>query len=385
MKTQKKKLRAAIFGAGFIGRVHAEAVRRLGNVEVAAVAASNVEKAARFADELGIEEFSGDYRELLSDPAIDAVHICTPNALHFSMAKEAMEAGKHVLCEKPLALSSGEAAEMVRIARERNLANCTCHNLRYYPQVQNMRRMREAGELGEIYSVQGTYSQDWLLYDTDYSWRIERPANGPSRTFADIGTHWCDIVEHVTGLRIASLCADLQIFHETRKRPKQSIETFAGRTLPPSDYEEFPIDTEDYGAVILRLGERARGAMTVSQVAAGRKNRLFVEIFGARGSFAWDQEKPDELWIGQRSSPNMLVVKDPTLMSEKARSYADLPAGLSEGYDDTFKQIFRRFYRTVADRSALVEYPTFEDGLRQLRIIEAVVESSARHAWLDVE
>jgi predicted dehydrogenase len=381
----KKKLRIAVFGTGFIGRLHIEGVRRLGNVEVAAVAASSNEKAHRFADEVDVKSSSGDYRELLSNPAIDAVHICTPNAIHFPMAKAAMEAGKHVLCEKPLALTCDEGAEMVRIAKERNLANCTFHNMRFYPQVQNMRQMREEGELGEIYAVQGTYSQDWLLYDSDYNWRIERKTNGQSRTFADIGTHWCDIVEHVTGLRITSLCADLQTFHKTRKRPKGSVETFAGKTLQPVDYEEIPVDTEDYGAVILRLGDKARGAMTVSQISAGSKNRLGVEICGTKCSVRWDQERPDELWIGRRNALNLLAVKDPTLMSEKARGYADLPGGLSEGYGDTFKQVFRRFYQTVADRSAPVEYPTFEDGLRQLHLIETVVESSNRQAWLDVK
>jgi predicted dehydrogenase len=381
----KKKLRAAVFGTGFMGKVHIEAVRRLGNVEVVAVAASDKDKARRFAAEVDVRRSSGDYRELLSDPAIDAVHICTPNWLHFPMAKAAMEAGKHVLCEKPLALTSREGAEMVRMAKEDNLVNCTLYNMRYYPQVQNMRRLRESGELGEIHTVQGTYSQDWLLYETDYSWRIEGKANGRSRTFADIGTHWCDMVEHVTGLPITSLCADLSTFHKTRRKPKGSVETFAGNTLAPTDYSEIPIDTEDFGSVLLRLGDRVRGAMTVSQIATGRKNRLFLEIYGTKGSFAWDQERPDELWIGRRSSLNALVVKDPALMSEKARTYADLPAGLSEGYDDTFKQVFRGFYRTIADRSAPIEYPTFEDGLRQLRIIEAVLESSDKQTWRKVK
>lgn len=368
-----------------MGRVHSEGIRRLGNVEIVGIAASGADKARAFADEISVERSTGDYRELLADPEIDAVHICTPNALHFPMSKAALEAGKHVLCEKPLAMSSEQASEMVRIAKERNLANCTFHNLRYYPQVQNMRRMREAGELGEIYAVQGTYSQDWLLYDTDYNWRIESHANGPSRCFADIGTHWCDMVEHITGLRISSLCADLRTFHKTRKKPNRSVETFTGKTPQPNDYTDVAIDTEDFGTMIMKLGEVARGAMTVSQISAGRKNRLCVEIYGTKGSVTWDQEKPDELWIGQRNSPNQLVVKDPSLLAEKARSYADLPGGHSEGYDDTFKQVFRRFYKTVADRSAAVEYPTFEDGLRQLRILETVLDSSAKQAWLPVK
>jgi predicted dehydrogenase len=379
-----RKLKTAVFGTGFMGRVHTEGIRRLGNVEVAVIAASSDAKARAFADELGVEGATGDYRTALADPSIDAVHVCTPNVLHFPMTKAALLAGKHVLCEKPLAMSLEEGREMARLAAERNLANCTFHNLRYYPMVQHIRRMREAGELGEIYAVQGTYSQDWLLYDTDWNWRIDSSANGRSRCFADIGTHWCDIIEHSTGLRITSLCADLQTFHKTRKRPKGSIETFSGKLLTPDDYDEVPIDTEDFGAFLLRLGDKARGSFTVSQISAGRKNRLAIEIYGTKGSAAWDQEKPDELWLGQRNSPNQVIVKDPSLLKDGAKPYADLPGGHSEGYDDTFKQVFRRFYRTVADRTAPVEYGQFADGVRQLRLLETVLQSSQAHAWMDV-
>jgi predicted dehydrogenase len=379
-----KKIKTAVFGTGFMGRVHTEGIRRLGNVEVAAIAASSGEKARKFADEVSVEGATGDFHSILKDPSIDAVHVCTPNALHFPMAMAALKAGKHVLCEKPLATSVDEATQLVAIAAEKNLANCTFHNLRYYPLVQQMRRMREAGELGEIYAVQGTYSQDWLLYDTDWNWRIDSAANGRSRCFADIGTHWCDMVEHITGLRIQKLCADLQTFHKTRKRPKGSVETFSGKNLQPGDYEEVPIDTEDFGAVLLRLGDQARGAMTVSQISAGRKNRLCMEIYGTKASVTWDQEKPDELWIGHRNEPNRIIVKDASLMLEPARSYADLPGGHSEGYDDTFKQVFRRFYKTVADRTAPVEYPQFLDGLRQLQILDKVLDSSAKQAWVTV-
>jgi predicted dehydrogenase len=376
-----KKLRAAIFGTGFMGKVHAEALRRLGNVEVAGIAARTAEQAGRFAEELSIGRSSGDYRDFLADPSIDAVHICTPNPLHFPMAIDAMEAGKHVLCEKPLASSVAEAAEMVRLANEKRLANCTFHNLRFYPQVQNMRCLRESGELGEILAVQGSYSQDWLLYNSDWNWRVE---SAPSRAFADIGTHWCDMVEHVTGQRIVALCADLQTFHKTRLKPAGSVETFSGKTLRPADYTEVAVDTEDFGSMIFRLGDVARGSMSVSQVSAGRKNRLFLEIFGTRASVAWNGEQPDELWIGRRNRPNELVVKDPSLLTGKSSTYADLPGGHSEGYDDTFKQVFRRFYRTVIDRNAPAEYPEFADGLRQLRILDAVLESSRAHAWVEI-
>jgi predicted dehydrogenase len=377
-----KKQKVAIFGTGFMGRVHTEALRRLGNVEVTGVAGRTAEAARKFADALGIEHATGNYQDLLADPELSAVHICTPNDLHFPMAQAAMQAGKHVLCEKPLASTIEEAQAMIALANEKGLANCTLYNVRAYPQVQNMRCMCEAGELGDVQVVQGTYSQDWLLYDTDWNWRIE---SGPSRTFADIGTHWCDLAEHITGRRITSLCADLTTFLTTRKKPKGSVETFTGKTLQPSEYQEVAIDTEDFGAMIFAMGQKTKGSLTVSQVSVGRKNRLFIEIFGTKASVAWNTECPDELWIGHRNSPNEIVIKDPSLLAEGARSFADLPGGHSEGYDDTFKQVFRRFYRRVADRNAPIDYPTFEDGIRQLRVLDAVLASSQKRAWVQMK
>jgi predicted dehydrogenase len=379
-----KRLKTAVFGTGFVGRVHLEGIRRLGNVDLYAIGEPQVDKARQLAEEFGAEKVEGDYRKLLADPNLDAVHVCVPNALHFPIAKDALEAGKHVICEKPLATSVEEARQLVEIAARTERRNATFHNLRYYPMVQQMRRMREDGDLGEILVLQGTYSQDWLLYDTDWNWRIDSKANGPSRCLADIGSHWCDMAEHVTGLRITSVCADLQTFHKTRKRPKGPIETFAGKTLTPDDYVEVPIDTEDFGAVVFRMGDRTRGTFTASQVSSGRKNRLSIEIYGSKCGVAWDQERPDELWIGNRNTNNQIVIKDPSLLKPAARSYADLPGGHSEGYDDTFKQVFRRFYASILDPAAEPQYPTFADGLRGLTLLEAELESNARHAWVDV-
>jgi predicted dehydrogenase len=380
-----KTIRTAIFGTGFMGRVHLEGVRRVESVEAVAISGRNANAAAqRLGAGFGITKTATDYREILRDPAIDAVHICTPNAQHFPMAKEALQAGKHVLCEKPLATSVEEGAELVALAAKLGLRNCTCHNLRYYPMVQQMRRMREAGDLGEILVVQGTYSQDWLLHDTDWNWRVESAAGGPSRCMADIGSHFFDMAEHVTGLRVSSLCADLQTFHPTRKRPKHSVETFANKLLGPEDYIETPVDTEDFGAVVFRMGKRTRGAMTASQVSAGRKNGLSIEIYGTKASVAWNQERPDELWSGRRDEANQIFIKDPSLLKPEARAYADLPGGHSEGYDDTFKQVFRRFYASIAASGGAIEYPQFADGLRQLTILNAVLQSHRARAWVDV-
>jgi predicted dehydrogenase len=367
-----------------MGRVHAENVRRLGYVEIAAVAASSEEKARQFGHSLGVERTTGDYKTLLQDSAIKAVHVLTPNAMHHPMCKAALEAGKHVLCEKPFTITSGEARELVDLAAKTRLANCIEHNLRYYPVVQQIRRMIEAGQLGEILIVQGTYSQDWLLYDTDWSWRVDSKANGPLRAMGDIGSHWMDMIQHVTGLKIAGLCADLATFNKTRKKPRGSIETFTGKTLKPGDYQAVPIDTDDFGAVLLHLGDRARGCFTVSQMSAGRKNMFTFDIYGTKAGVSWNQERPDELWIGHRNTPNGLMVKDPSLMDPKAAAYADLPGGHGEGYDDTHKQVFKRFYARVADSSAPVEYPTFEDGLRGMVLLEKVLESAKKQAWVTV-
>ena len=379
------QLGTAIIGTGFMGRVHLEAVRRLGFVEVRAVCGRRKEAAVALARSFGVGNAETDYASVLRNPAVHAVHICTPNSLHAPMARAALEAGKHVLSEKPLATSAADARTLVAVARRNGLRNCTCHNLRYYPMVQQMRRLRESGDLGEVWVVQGTYSQDWLLYETDWNWRADPKENGPSRALADIGSHWCDMAEHVTGQRITSLVADLQTYHPTRRRPAGPVETFAGKSLSPGEYTEVPIDTEDFGSVVLQMGPKARGAFTVSQVSAGRKNRLSIEIYGNRAGVAWDQERPDELWIGRRDGNNQVLVKDPALMDEKARPYADMPGGHAEGYPDTFKQVFRRFYESILNPAMAPEYPEFEDGLRQLEILEAALRSHRDRCWVGVE
>ncbi len=378
------KIQTALIGTGFMGKVHAEAIRRLGNVEIAAVASIDDETARAFGDAIGVSRTTGDYKTILADPAIQAVHVVTPNALHYPICKQALEAGKNVLCEKPFTVSVAEARDLVALAAQTGLANCLEHNLRYYPVVQQIRRMIEAGDLGEILVVQGTYSQDWLLYDTDWNWRIETKDNGQLRAVGDIGSHWMDMIQHLTGLRITALCADLATFHKTRKRPKGPIETFAGKTLQPSDYQPVPIETEDYAAVLIHLGDRARGAYTVSQMSAGRKNLFMFDIYGTKAGVSWNQERPDELWIGHRNSPNQLIVKDPSLLYPQAAGYADLPGGHSEGYDDSHKQVFKRFYARVANPAAPVEYPTFEDGLHGMELLEKVLESSRKNGWVQV-
>jgi predicted dehydrogenase len=380
-----RRVKTAVIGGGFMGKVHSEAIRRVGFVDIAAVVAANDTEARKFADSVGVENSTGNFETVLNDREIEAVHVCTPNALHHPVSKAAINAGKAVLCEKPLAMSAEEARDMTEAAESKNVANCVNHNLRFYPVVQHVRRMIESGELGDVLVVQGTYSQDWLLYDTDWNWRLDSKANGPLRVMGDIGSHWMDLVQHLTGLKITALCADMQIVHKTRKRPKGSVETFTRKMLKPEDYDEVPVDTEDFGAVLLHLGERARGAFTVSQVNAGCKNRFQMEIFGTESGIMWNQERPDELWIGHRNRPNELILKDPAILHRAAAAYADLPGGHSEGYDDTHKQVFKRFYRKIADPTAPVEYPTFAEGLHGMRLLEKALESSKSRAWVNTE
>ena len=378
------KIKTAIVGTGFMGKVHTENVRRLGNVEVAAVVGSRPERAQKFAEEMGIPKAAADLDEVLRDKEIAAVHICTPNVDHFPMSKAGVEAGKAVLCEKPLTLTSAEARELVDLAKAKNAINCVQHNLRYYPVVQEIRQMIAAGELGDILIAQGTYSQDWLLYDTDWNWRIDTGENGKLRAMGDIGSHWMDMVQYLTALPITAVCADLATFHKKRKRPKGSVETFSGKKLQPGDYEEVPIGTDDFGAVLIHLGDRARGAFTVSQMSAGRKNNFAFEIFGTKAGVAWSQEQPDTLWIGHRNEPNQVIIKDPSLLHPGAAKFADLPGGHSEGYDDSHKQVFKSFYAKVADPKVPVDYPTFEDGLRGMILLEKVADSAERLGWVQV-
>jgi len=380
------RIRTAVIGTGFMGRVHLEALRRVENVDVVEIAATSADKARAAAEGYNVLNSTGDWQDLMRDPSIDAVHITTPNASHFPIAKAALESGKHVLCEKPLAMSVAEAQELTDLVAAKGLRGGLCHNLRYYPMVQQMRRMREAGEFGEILVVQGTYSQDWMLYETDWNWRVDPAAGGPSRVMADIGSHFFDMAEHVTGLKVSSVCSDLQTFHPTRKQPKSGGESFSGRQA--GETVDTPVVTEDFGATLFRMGQngkdRARGAMTASQVSAGRKNGLVLEIYGTKGSASWRQERPEELWLGHRDAPNQLLLKDPSLMNERARAFADFPGGHAEGYPDTHKQLFRRFYASIADEKLTPDYPVMADGLRQMKILEAELASAKSRSWVDV-
>ena len=380
-----KKIKVAVAGLGFIGPAHIEALRRLPNIEVVALGDINLDLAKEKADMLGIETAYGSFDELLKHEGVECVHICTPNFLHFEMAKAALEAGKHVVCEKPLAITIAEAEELVALAKKTGLVNVVHFNIRYYPLVRQMKLMREKGELGEIYSIIGTYLQDWLFHNTDYNWRLEPDQSGESRAIADIGSHLMDLLEYITGLQVTEVMAEFATIHKTRKKPLKPVETYSGKMLKPEDYQDVPINTEDYATVMLRLSNGNKGVVTVSQVSAGRKNRINLEIAGSNETLAWCSESPNELWIGKRDGRNESLIRDPSLVYPEGRSVISFPGGHNEGFPDTSKQMFKEVYAAIsAGKHQTNVYPTFADGLRELVLCERIIESNKKQAWVKV-
>jgi predicted dehydrogenase len=375
-------LAAAVVGTGFIGPVHVEALRRLGRT-VHAVVGSRPERGRDAARRLGIARSYDSLDAMLPDPAVQVVHLASPNRLHFEQCKKVLAARRHVVCEKPLAMTSAETAELLALAARTPVVAAVCYNNRFYPLCLEARARIRAGDLGTIYHVTGSYLQDWLLYDTDFNWRVLAEDGGALRAVADIGTHWLDLVTFVTGLEIESVCADLRTFLPVRQRPRGSVETFAGKMSTQRQTEPVAIATEDHGSLLLRFRNGAAGACTVSQVSAGRKNQVRFEIAGSNGSLAWDSERPNELWLGRRDRANELLLRDPALLRDDPRRYTDYPGGHNEGFPDTFKQMFRAVYAAAEGRPA-GPFATFADGHREVVLCEKVLQSHRERRWVDV-
>jgi predicted dehydrogenase len=378
-------LGAAVVGTGFIGPVHVEGLRRAG-VRVTGILGSSPEKSRKAAEALGLPKGYPDLAALLADPDVRAVHLTTPNRFHLEQVRAALAAGKHVVCEKPLAMNPAESAELVRLARRAGVAAAVNYNVRYYPLCREAADRVRKGELGRVYHVSGDYVQDWLLHDTDYNWRVLADEGGALRAVADIGTHWLDLILSITGLEVEAVCADLQTVHPVRRRPKGEVETFSGKFGAARETEPVAIATEDAGAVLLRFKGGAKGSFGVSQVSAGRKNSVRYEIAGSRQALAWTSERPEELWIGHRDRPNEILVKDPALTGDLARRSISYPGGHAEGFPDTFKQLYRAFYGYVAagDFSAPPTFPTFEDGHREIVLCDAILRSHRESRWVEV-
>ena len=376
-------LRAAVVGVGFVGKAHIEALRRLG-IPIQGVLGSSVTRTEAACRGLGLSRAYTSLEELVGDSSVDVVHVCTPNCLHFLEAQAALQSGKHVMCEKPLAMNTQETGALVELAKEQGRVGAVTYNLRYYPLCQEARELVQQGTIGEPRLVLGTYLQDWLFYANDWNWRLEPELGGRMRAIADIGTHWLDLIGWITSRRLKELCADLATVIPVRRRPKGPVETF--KQSDDRQTEAVQISTDDYGSVLLHFEGGLRGVLTVSQVSAGRKNRMWFEIDGSEGSLAWNAEQPNELWIGSRTEANRLLIKDPSLMSARAREYAAYPGGHAEGYPDTFVQLFKDFYGYLAagNLKAKRRFPSFETGHYEVALCEVVAQSARTRAWVEM-
>jgi predicted dehydrogenase len=375
---------AAVIGTGFIGTVHVEQLRRIG-VQVRGVLGSTPERAAARADALGVRRAYASLDEILADASVDVVHVTSPNHLHVPQASAILAAAKHVVCEKPLALTAAESAGLVDEAAGSGKVNAVNFNIRFYPLHQHVREIVAAGNLGDIRFVTGHYFQDWLLHDTDWNWRLEPDKGGALRAVGDIGSHWLDLMAYVSGQPIVSVMADLATFVDARQQPTGPVETFS--TERSGTTVTRPMGTEDTATILLRFANGARGSVAVSQISPGRKNSLQWEIDGSTAAAAWDSETPDHLWLGRRDEPNEILLRNPALMGPAGRAAAALPGGHVEGFADTFGALFRAIYADVADGrpSPNPPYATFADGHDEMLVNDAIAESARLERWVDVE
>ena len=335
---------AAVIGSGFIGTVHVEQLRRLG-VQVRGILGSDPARGAERARAIGVPRAYASLDELLADPAVEVVHVTSPNRHHHPQVKAILAAGRHVVCEKPLAVTSAESAELVALAARTDRIAAVNFNIRFYPLNQHAHQLVAEGGLGDVRLITGRYFQDWLLHETDWNWRLVEEEGGGLRAVGDIGSHWIDLVTFITGLRVTEVLADLATFIPVRRRPRGPVETFS--TERSADAVDVPITTEDAALILLRFDNGARGSVSISQVSAGRKNSIAWEIGGSRSAAAWDGEQPDHLWIGHRDEPNQLLLRNPALMNATGIAAASLPGGHVEGFGDTFHALFRDIYGAI--------------------------------------
>lgn len=373
---------AAVIGTGFIGTVHVEALRRMG-VPVRGVLGSSAERGADRALALGVARAYASLDDLLADDTVQVVHVTSPNVAHFPQVMAILRAGRHVICEKPLAMTSQQSAEMVALARASGRVAAVCYNIRFYPLNQQARGMVAGGDLGDIRLISGQYHQDWLAKATDWNWRLEADLGGSLRSVGDIGTHWIDLVSFIAGQKPSAVFADLSTFVPVRQKPTGPVETFStvsGATEPR------PIATDDAALILLRFPNGARGVMSTSQISQGRKNALTWEIAGSAASAAWAAETPDHLWIGHRDAPNQVLQRDASLMNGLGAAAAHLPGGHVEGFADTFRALFAQVYGDVARgaRSDTATYASFDDGHFEMQFCDAVLQSAQQGRWVEI-
>lgn len=360
--TAPTRLRAGFVGAGFMAEVHSRAARAAG-AEIAGIASSSPASAARAKDRLGVEQAYDSVQDLVQDDMIDIIHICTPNATHAALAEAALKAGKHVVCEKPLATNVQDATKLVELAATAGTVATVPFIYRFHPMVREARERIASGQTGRISTIQGSYLQDWLLSRDDDNWRVDASLGGPSRAFADIGSHLCDLLEFVTNDRITRIGA-------------------VSRTLFSGRANHTDIQTEDLVAAVFATETGTVGNLLVSQVAPGRKNRLMIEISGSESTVQFDQEAPETLWLGKRAG-SQLLVRDPDALSPEAARLSVLPAGHPQGYQDAFNAFVADTYAAI-DGDIRDGLPTFQDGLRAAVLTTSIIESSKGGQWIDV-
>ena len=373
---------AAVIGTGFIGTVHVQSLRRLG-VNVHGVLGSSAARGAERAAEIGVAKAYASLEELLEDDAVDVVHVTTPNSAHYSQVRSILEADKHVVCEKPLAMTSEQSAEMVELAKSSGKVCAVCYNIRFYPLNQQAHGMVRAGELGDIRFVTGHYHQDWLAKPSDWNWRLQADVGGALRSVGDIGTHWLDLTSFIAGLKVEAVMAELATFIPERKRPTGPVETFSSGT---GATESVAIDTDDASMILIRYEGGARGVMSTSQINMGRKNSLQWDIAGSAASAAWDSETPDHLFVGHRDQANQTLMRDFTLMNPTGTAAATLPPGHVEGFADSFFNFFRAVYGDVTkgQRGSDSTWATFEDGHYEMQFCDAVLKSAREGRWVNL-
>ncbi len=375
---------AAVIGSGFIGTVHIEALRRLG-VDVRGVIDATPELAEAAAARLGLANGYPDLDAALADPDVDIIHVTSPNQFHYPQVRAILAAGKHVICEKPLAVTSDESRELVGLAAKSDRITAVNFNIRFYPLNQHARRMVADGELGDVRFITGHYFQDWLLLDTDWNWRLEPDKGGTLRAVGDIGSHWIDLTNFITGLKVQSVMADLSTFVKVRQKPIGEVETFSQERA--TNTEPVEMTTDDAAVILLRYANGARGSVAISQISAGRKNSVQWEIDGASAAASWDSETPDHLWIGHRGRPNEILQRGAELMNETGIAATALPGGHVEGFADSMCSHFREIYRAVLAGAAPADplYATFEAGHHEMTVGDAVTRSAAEEHWVEVK
>jgi predicted dehydrogenase len=367
------KINAGIIGVGSIGHAQIEAIRRLGFINVAAIVVRDEERAQEACSNLSIPKYYTDYRELLSNPEIEVIHNCTPNNVHYQINKDVILAKKHLLSEKPLTIHASESEELVLLAAKYHIFNGVNFVYRHFSVIQHLHQIIAMGELGDIFAIHGSYLQDWLLYETDYNWRVNSTLAGPSRAVADIGSHWCDMAQFLIGSEINEVVADLSTFIPERKKPIDTLH-----------FDSVSVTTEDFGSVLLKFRNGVKGCFTVSQVSAGRKSEFSFQVDGSKASAYWNQECPYQLWLGYRNKPNEVLLSHPSLLVDQAKSYNYYPSGSCERWPDAQKDLIKNFYESILNEKE-IQYATFNDAHKVNLIIEAVLRSNTSRNWQQVQ